>query len=226
MKSREKIVTKITRDGAVEINKDSGEIKRVSSRESELTLKKDIESAELPVKDNLTDIKSVKPKQQTLYAHIIDPSPETPTTPQNPISDTVSPVPKPDEIVHIKSRSGIKGKLNQLSRFKRNRKRYKADKKLLKNQAKSDVNAPHPNRIQFTDEERNNPKLKKHIDRSEQAVTKLEKAIADLPVKKKLKIEHNFDENSGKGKNSACVQRGGKTSEHEDSSLTTEPSDQ
>ena len=143
MKSREKIVTKITRDGAVEINKDSGEVKRVSNRESEVVLKKDIESVELSVKDNI--------------------------------------------------RLTRKGKLNQLSRFKRSRKRYKINKKLPKS-------LPHPNRIQFTDEDRNNPKLKKHIDRSEQAVTKLETATATLPVKKKLKIERDFDENSGKGK--------------------------
>ena len=125
-------MTKITRDGAVEINKDSGEVKRVSNRDVELTLKKDVESVELSVKDNI--------------------------------------------------RLTRKGKLNQLSRFKRSRKRYKADKKLLKNQAKTDVNAPHSNRLQFTDEERANPKLKKHIDRSEQAVTKLEKASRAVKV--------------------------------------------
>lgn len=59
----------------------------------------------------------------------------------------------------------------------------------------------HPSsRLQFSDEERADPALKKHIARSDKAADKLDKAKAAIPTKKVLRKERTFDEAVGKGK--------------------------
>ena len=55
-------------------------------------------------------------------------------------------------------------------------------------------------RLQFTDEEWADPALKKHIDRSDKAADKLDRAKAAIPTKKVLRRERTFDEAAGKGK--------------------------
>ena len=55
-------------------------------------------------------------------------------------------------------------------------------------------------RLQFTDEERADPALKKYIDRSDKAADKLDRAKAAIPTKKVLRRERIFDEAAGKGK--------------------------
>ena len=55
-------------------------------------------------------------------------------------------------------------------------------------------------RLQFTDEERADPALKKYIDRSDKAADKLDKARAAIPTKKVLRTERTFDEAAGQGK--------------------------
>lgn len=55
-------------------------------------------------------------------------------------------------------------------------------------------------RLQFTDEERADPVMKKYIDRSDKAADKLDKAKAAIPTKKVIRAERTFDEAAGKGK--------------------------
>lgn len=55
-------------------------------------------------------------------------------------------------------------------------------------------------RLQFTDEERADPAMKKYIDRSDKAADKLDKAKAAIPTKKVIRRERTFDETTGKGK--------------------------
>lgn len=55
-------------------------------------------------------------------------------------------------------------------------------------------------RLQFTDEEKNNPALEKYIHRSDRAADKLDQAKDAIPTKKVLKKERVFDEAAGKGK--------------------------
>jgi hypothetical protein len=55
-------------------------------------------------------------------------------------------------------------------------------------------------RLQFTDEERADPTLKKYVRRSDRAADKLDKAKGAIPTKKVLKTERTFDETTGKGK--------------------------
>lgn len=55
-------------------------------------------------------------------------------------------------------------------------------------------------RLQFTDEERADPAMKKYIVRSDKAADKLDKAKAVIPTKKVIRTERTFDEAAGKGK--------------------------
>ena len=55
-------------------------------------------------------------------------------------------------------------------------------------------------RLQFTDEERETPKLQPYIKKSEKAADKLDAAKAALPKQKKLVKERTFEETAGKAK--------------------------
>ena len=55
-------------------------------------------------------------------------------------------------------------------------------------------------RLQFTDEERADPALRKYIDRSDRAADKLDAAKAKIPTKTVKVKERIFDESTGKGK--------------------------
>lgn len=57
-------------------------------------------------------------------------------------------------------------------------------------------------RLQFTDEERADPALKKYIERSDRAADKLDAAKAKIPTKTVKVKERVFDEATGKGKTS------------------------
>ena len=57
-------------------------------------------------------------------------------------------------------------------------------------------------RLQFTDEERADPALRKYIERSDRAADKLDAAKAKIPTKTVKVKERAFDETTGKGKTS------------------------
>lgn len=57
-------------------------------------------------------------------------------------------------------------------------------------------------RLQFTDEERADPALRKYIERSDRAADKLDAAKAKIPTKTVKVKERIFDESTGKGKTS------------------------
>lgn len=78
------------------------------------------------------------------------------------------------------------------------RKEAKADREAVKEG--SAARRRPSSRLQFTDEERADPTLKKYIDRSDKAADKLDRAKAAIPTKKVLRRERTFDEAAGKGK--------------------------
>ena len=78
------------------------------------------------------------------------------------------------------------------------RKEAKADREAVKEG--SAARRRPSSRLQFTDEERADPALKKYIDRSDKAADKLDRAKAAIPTKKVLRRERIFDETAGKGK--------------------------
>lgn len=78
------------------------------------------------------------------------------------------------------------------------KKQAKADDKAVKEG--SAARRRPSSRLQFTDEERADPTMKKYIDRSDKAADKLDKAKAAIPTKKVIRRERTFDEATGKGK--------------------------
>lgn len=78
------------------------------------------------------------------------------------------------------------------------KKQAKADDKAVKEG--SAARRRPSTRLQFTDEERADPAMKKYIDRSDKAADKLDKAKAAIPTKKVIRKERTFDETTGKGK--------------------------
>ena len=78
------------------------------------------------------------------------------------------------------------------------KKQAKADDKAVKEG--SAARRRPSSRLQFTDEERADPTMKKYIDRSDKAADKLDKAKAAIPTKKVIRAERTFDEIAGKGK--------------------------
>ena len=78
------------------------------------------------------------------------------------------------------------------------KKQAKADDKAVKEG--SATRRRPSSRLQFTDEERADPAMKKYIDRSDKAADRLDKAKAAIPTKKVIRAERTFDEAAGKGK--------------------------
>ena len=76
----------------------------------------------------------------------------------------------------------------------------KASKKAVKKAQEAAVLRTSTSRLQFTDEERETPKLQPYIKKSKKAADKLDAAKAALPKQKKLVKERTFEETTGKAK--------------------------
>lgn len=82
----------------------------------------------------------------------------------------------------------------------RERKAAKKDTDAVQNG--SETRQRPSSRLQFTDEERADPALRKYIERSDRAADKLDAAKAKIPTKTVKVKERVFDESTGKGKTS------------------------
>ena len=84
----------------------------------------------------------------------------------------------------------------------RHRERKAAKKDAAAVQEGSEARQRPSSRLQFTDEERADPALRKYIERSDRAADKLDAAKAKIPTKTVKVKERVFDETTGKGKTS------------------------
>ena len=84
----------------------------------------------------------------------------------------------------------------------RHRERKAARKDAAAVQEGSEARQRPSSRLQFTDEERADPALRKYIERSDRAADKLDAARAKIPTKTVKVKERVFDEATGKGKTS------------------------
>jgi len=84
----------------------------------------------------------------------------------------------------------------------RHRERKAARKDAAAVQEGSEARQRPSSRLQFTDEERADPALRKYIERSDRAADKLDAAKAKIPTKTVKVKERVFDEATGKGKTS------------------------
>ena len=82
----------------------------------------------------------------------------------------------------------------------RHRERKAARKDTATVQNGSEAQQRPSSRLQFTDEERTDPALRKYIERSDRAADKLDAAKAKIPTKTVKVKEQVFDEATGKGK--------------------------
>lgn len=136
-KATDKITQKMTRNGAVQTNKATGEQTRISQRESEADFSGNTAGAAL-------------------------------------------------------DRAALETGRHKAKKQKREAK--KATKK-----AKSVIKRETP-RLQFSEEERSDPALKKAIRKSEKAADKLETAQGNIPKQRRLKTARRFDEATGRAK--------------------------
>lgn len=82
----------------------------------------------------------------------------------------------------------------------RHRERKAAQKDAATGQKGSETRQRPSSRLQFTDEERADPALRKYIERSDWAADKLDATKAKIPTKTVKVKERVFDETTGKGK--------------------------
>ena len=148
-KATDKVTQKMTRDGAVETNKATGEQTRTSSRERD-SFQKDTASG----------------------------------TGEDAASEAAG------EAFDRAAGEAVHG-------YQKHRKDKKAKKEAK--QAKKSLERG-TSRLQFTDEERADPELKKYVKRSEKAADKLDKARNKIPKQKRIQAAREFDEATGRGK--------------------------
>ena len=148
-KATDKVTQKMTRDGAVETNKATGEQKRTSRRERD-SFQKDTASG----------------------------------AGEDAASEAAG------EAFDRAAGEAVHG-------YQKHRKDKKAKKQAK--QAKKSLERG-TSRLQFTDEERADPELKKYVKRSEKAADKLDKARNKIPKQKRIQAAREFDEATGRGK--------------------------
>ena len=140
-KATDKITQKMTRNGAVQTNKATGEQTRISKRESEADFSGDAAGNVTGAALDRTALEAGRHKAK-----------------------------------------------------KQKRKAKKATK-----QAKDAIKRETP-RLQFSEEERSDPALKKAIQKSEKAADRLETAQGNIPKQRRLKTARRFDEATGRAK--------------------------
>ena len=192
LKPKDKVVMKMTRDGAVEENLTEGTSEKVSKRLEDAQLVKPYEDAALvpPSEDEARRRYQPQPEEQ--------PQPETPKVDELPVHDSPSYTPSVTDVHHsapvdvgrVISDTAVSSSLRRTDAVRN----VDADAVLSKaaetaaDQPIADDAAPTTKKIQ---------RLEK---KSEKAHERLDLASEKLPTHKVLKKERVFDEETGKGK--------------------------
>ena len=90
------------------------------------------------------------------------------------------------------------GRISQAGARRSAKKQAKAEAETIREG--SEARQRPSSRLQFTDEERDDPALQKYIRRSDKAADRLDAAKAAIPTRKVLKTERVFDEAAGRGR--------------------------
>lgn len=201
LKPRDKLTQRMTRDGAVLDNQTTGEEIHVSEREAEKHFSHEEQPAQMgtraaplnPAEDVPKQKKQQRPPQ-------VEPDKEQPQQP--PISEPLqavdsTPVSRMVQDNPVTTATG--GTAEKI--FDRATAEHDMRKaKQMAREAGKAAQQSHPSRLQFSDEERAAPELRKHIHRAEKAADKLDAAQAAIPKKRMLHKERVFDETSGTAK--------------------------
>ena len=213
LKARDKVVMKMTRDGAVEENLTEGTSKSISGRLKDAELVKPIEEPELSGGLSAEEQKKVQMRRQQRQfreEHKDDtgtqPTSETPVSeekkpenpPQNaheamPVSETPLKPPFSEPHSSTSHTGAVIAETVVTHKLRKTAAVQNADADdVLSKAAETAANAPKP------DAEPSSPRVQKLERKAEKAHERLDAAREKLPTHKVLKKEHVFDEEKGK----------------------------
>ena len=174
-KARDKIMQKMTRDGAIEVNETKGTKKRISKRAREAALNR------TPEQQAAQEAQALPPTPGSTAPDI---SPNAPPLPHAPGTEAAQDTGAAERVFEHIDGAHTRAASKKVAR---------------KAQAEAESRA-RTSRLQFTEEERATPELEKYIKKSDKAADRLDEARAKIPKEKKLVRERTFDEATGKGK--------------------------
>ena len=203
-KPRDKLTQRMTRDGAVLDNQTTGEEIHISERDAEKQLSPDGQPVQMgkrdapmnPAEDAPKHRRQLRPQEQK-EPEKEQPKPQQPSTepfqPQggSPISHI------PQDIPTSAAPGGTAEKLFDRAAAEHDAHKARQAARMSRDAAQQRYSA---SRLQFSEEERAAPELRKHIHRAEKAADKLDAAQAAIPKKRVLRKERVFDEASGTAK--------------------------
>lgn len=203
LKPRDKFTQRMTRDGAVLDNQTTGEEIHVSEREAEKHFSHEEQPAQMgkraaplnPAEDAPKQKKQQRPPQ-------VESDKEQPHQTQQPVSvplQAADSTPISHMVQDNPATTATGGTAEKI--FDRAAAEHDMRKaKQMAREAGKAAQQPHSSRLQFTDEERAAPELRKQIHRAEKAADKLDAAQAAIPKKRVLHKERVFDETGGTAK--------------------------
>ena len=203
-KPRDKLTQRMTRDGAVLDNQTTGEEIHISERDEEKQLSPNEQPVQMgkryapmtPAEDIPKHGRQLRPQEQK------EPEKEQPK-PQQPSAEPFqpqggSPVSHiPQDIPTSAAPGGTAEKLFDRAAAEHDAHKARQTARMSRDAAQQRYSA---SRLQFSEEERAAPELRKHIHRAEKAADKLDAAQAAIPKKRVLRKERVFDEASGTAK--------------------------
>ena len=203
-KPRDKLTQRMTRDGAVLDNQTTGEEIHISERDAEKQLSPDGQPVQMgkrdapmnPAEDAPKHGRQLRPQEQK------EPEKEQPKPQQSSAEPFQpqggSPVSHiPQDIPTSAAPGGTAEKLFDRAAAEHDAHKARQTARMSRDAAQQRYSA---SRLQFSEEERAAPELRKHIHRAEKAADKLDAAQAAIPKKRVLRKERVFDEASGTAK--------------------------
>ena len=200
-KSRDKLTQRMTRDGAVLDNQTTGEEIHISERDAEKQLSPDGQPVQMgkrdapmnPAEDAPKHRRQLRPQEQK------EPEKEQPKPQQSSAEPFQpqggSPVSHiPQDIPTSAAPGGTAEKLFDRAAAEHDAHKARQAARMSRDAAQQRYSA---SRLQFSEEERAAPELRKHIHCAEKAADKLDAAQAAIPKKRVLRKERVFDEASG-----------------------------
>ena len=170
LKARDKRVQKMSRDGAVEENRATGDVERISQRDTAPVLSQ---------------------QQQPEAQNLIQPQ---------ELLKSPLPLSHGTDTQNTGAVERVFDRIDTEHTRHRHKQAVKKANELIRQQGREPEQNRQSLRLQFTAEERADPHLSKHIQKSDRAADKLDAARAAIPKQRKPHIERAFDEKSGKSK--------------------------
>ena len=203
-KSRDKLTQRMTRDGAVLDNQTTGEEIHISERDAEKQLSPDGQPVQMGKRDAPMNPAEDAPKHRRQLRPQEQKEPEKEQSkPQQPSAEPFQPQSGspishiPQDIPTSAAPGGTAEKLIDRAAAEHDAHKARQAARMSRDAAQQRYSA---SRLQFSEEERAAPELRKHIHCAEKAADKLDAAQAAIPKKRVLRKERVFDEASGTAK--------------------------